>query len=191
MKKALLVIDAQKIYTDEDSDYLCEGTEEIIENINKIINFFKKTADLIIYIRHIHKKDGTDLGRMYDFTGEVEDFEFKEDDPLVDYDDRLIKLDNSVEIIKTRYSAFINTKLDEILKKNKVEKIVITGFMSNFCCESTARVAHDLDYFVDFIIDATGTPGLDSYSQEQVRKYVSELLDTGFAVVYKTKDYLN
>lgn len=190
MKNALLVIDAQKIYTDEESDYFCEGGDEIIENINKIIKLFKKTEDLIIYIRHIHKKDGSDLGRMYDFTGEFEDFEFKEDDPLIEYDDGIIKIDNSVEIIKTRYSAFINTNLDEILKKNKITRITITGFMTNFCCESTARDAHDLDYFVDFIIDATGTPGLDSYAQEEVRNYVSELLDTGFAVVYKTKDYL-
>ena len=37
--------------------------------------------------------------------------------------------------------------------------------MTNFCCESTARYAHDVDFHVDFISDATGTPGTDNLSE--------------------------
>ena len=63
--------------------------------------------------------------------------------------------------------------------------------MTNFCCESTARDAHDRDYFVDFIIDATGTPGTDNFNERKIRKIVSELLSSGFARIKTTKEYLN
>ena len=62
--------------------------------------------------------------------------------------------------------------------------------MTNFCCESTARDALDLDYYVDFVVDATGTPGTDNYDEEEIRIIVGELLSAGFANVYSTKNYL-
>jgi ureidoacrylate peracid hydrolase len=93
-------------------------------------------------------------------------------------------------ITKNRYSAFKNTKLHAILRRMTVERVVICGFMTNFCCESTAREALDLDYFVDFVVDATGTPGTDGMQENQIRKVVAELLGAGFARVYQTKQYL-
>jgi nicotinamidase-related amidase len=62
--------------------------------------------------------------------------------------------------------------------------------MTNFCCESTARDAHDLDYFVDFVIDATGTPGIPKMKQAKVRDLVAAFLREGFAEVFTTKEYL-
>jgi len=55
--------------------------------------------------------------------------------------------------------------------------------MTNFCCESTARDAHDRDYYVDFIIDATGTPGLEKLNQEQIKLVSAQTLSAGYANV--------
>lgn len=190
MKKALLVIDAQNAYTDPKEELYCENAEKTIENINKLIQSLKSTE--IIYIKQSHKKDGSDLGRMYDFTEEEEEeFDFVENTPQVEFDKNLIVKSNSKIIIKTRYSAFQGTDLDQYLKGKGITKVIVAGFMTNFCCESTARDAHDKDYFVDFIVDATGTPGTDNLEQDEIRKIVSEFLVGGFSRVFNVEEYLS
>lgn len=191
MRPALLVVDAQNIYTDRKSEMYCKDSTETIKRINILTKLFLKKEWPVILIRHVHKVDGSDLGRMFDFTGEAEeDFNFKEGTNEVAYDKRLVRPPNSVEIVKTRYSGFTGTALDAELKRASVDTVVICGFMTNFCCESTAREAHDLDYFVDFVVDATGTPGTDNLTEKNIRKIVGELLGAGFARVATLKKYL-
>lgn len=191
MNTTLFVIDAQKIYTSKDSDLYCEDAKVVIKRINELIQQFQKKDAPIVLIRHIHKTDGSDLGRMYDYLGEQEEtFGFMEGTPDVEYDDNLIRPKKCIEIVKNRYSAFEGTELNRILEKNNIKRVVICGFMTNFCCESTARAAHDKDYFVDFILDATSTPGTDNMDAVAVRRVVGEVMELGFARVMKTKEYL-
>lgn len=191
MATALLVIDAQNIYTQPDYELCCKDTERTIGHINELVARFEKMKQPIIFVRHIHKKDGSDLGRMFDFAGEPEEgFNFKEGSQEVEYDIRLQRPKDSVEIVKNRYSAFVGTTLDSLLQKNKVKRVVICGFMTNFCCDSTARDAHDRDYYVDFVVDATGTPGTDNLSQSEIRKTVAELLGAGYANIQTTSQCL-
>ena len=104
MKSALLVIDAQKIYTNENSELYCKDSVNTIKKINRLIKFFQKNQQPIFLIKHIHKIDGSDLGRMFDFTGKSEEnFNFKEISAEVEYDNKLNKPKESFEIIKTRY----------------------------------------------------------------------------------------
>jgi ureidoacrylate peracid hydrolase len=191
MPTALLVIDAQKIYTNPESEMYCKDSKSTIKKINNLIEGFRLAKKPIIFVRHIHKRDGSDLGRMFDYSGEPEeDFNFKDGSEEVEYDDNLIKPAKSSEIVKNRYSAFIGTDLEARLKTVKVDTVVICGFMTNFCCESTARDAHDRDYFVDFIVDATGTPGTESMNQNKIRTLVAEFLESGYSRVNTTKGYL-
>lgn len=192
MRDALIVLDAQQIYTDKDSELFCKDSGKVIDNINSLIQQMTKRKQLVILVRHIHKLDGSDLGRLFDFTGEAEeDFNFKEGSEEVKFDKRLIRPAKALEIRKNRYSAFAGTSLEDVLKKNKIQKVIICGFMTNFCCESTARDALDRDFYVDFIIDATGTPGTDKFNQKQIRDIVAELLGAGFARVMRTRDILS
>ena len=191
MKSALLVVDPQNIYTDSESDLFCADSAATIKRINLLLEDAKTRKELVVLIRHVHKRDGSDLGRLFDFTGEAEeDFNFKEGSEEVEYDGRLLRPKSAVEVTKNRYSAFAGTPLAKTLQKYKVDKVIICGFMTNFCCESTAREALDRDYYVDFVVDATGTPGTDKYSETEIREIVTELLSAGFANVYSTNDYL-
>ena len=189
-KRALVVIDVQKVYTDPESETYAPDSAGTIKRINDLINLFKAKKLPIVYVRHAHKSDGSDAGRLFDFAGEEEEVGFIEGTDDVEFDNRLIVERSAPIITKNRYSAFKNTKLHAILKRMGVERVVICGFMTNFCCESTAREALDLDYFVDFVVDATGTPGTDGMRENQVRKVVAELLGAGFARVYQAKQYL-
>jgi isochorismate hydrolase len=66
--------------------------------------------------------------------------------------------DDIVRVLqKKRYSAFIGTELDELLKSWQVEEVVICGVLTECCCETTARDAFCRDYRVFFVCDATAT----------------------------------
>lgn len=191
MKTALLVIDAQKVYTDPDSELCCQDRKQTIKRINKLIDRFKEQSLPIVFVRHIHKKDGSDLGRMFDFLGDpVEDFNFKEGSDEVKFDSDVVRPRNALSITKNRYSAFVGTELEKMLRRERVKRVVVCGFMTNFCCESTARDAHDRDLFVDFIVDATGTPGTQNLSEKKIRDIVAELLGEGCARIFATSEAL-
>jgi nicotinamidase-related amidase len=188
---ALLIVDPQRIYTDKKSEMYCADSSETLARINRLLKVASQQGWLVITVRHVHKADGTDLGRMFDFAGDDSgEFNFRAGTDEVKYDSRLKIQKGTTEVLKNRYSAFAGTKLDDILKKKNVSRIVITGFMTNFCCESTARDAHDRDYYVDFITDATGTPGTEGINEQQMRAFVAECLAGGIARVFSTEDYI-
>jgi nicotinamidase-related amidase len=192
MREALIVLDAQQIYTNKESELYCKDAGKTIDNINSLIQQMTNRGQLVILVRHIHRLDGSDIGRLFDFTGKAEeDFNFKEGSEEVEYDKRLMRPSKAVELRKNRYSAFVGTNLEDILRQNRIEKVIICGFMTNFCCESTARDALDRDFYVDFVIDSTGSPGTDKLNQKQVRDVVSELLVSGFARVLRTREILS
>jgi ureidoacrylate peracid hydrolase len=58
-------------------------------------------------------------------------------------------------VIKHRYSAFLNTRLDSILRTLKVENIVVLGVATNVCVESTSRHGFMLDYHTTFVSDCS------------------------------------
>ncbi|MCR5636228.1 MAG: cysteine hydrolase [Clostridiales bacterium] len=188
MKRALLIIDVQKIYALEESSYFVEDSQSIVKNINRLIDNFYNQNEMIVYIKHEHTPDGSDSGRMFDFAGEAEPIEFKQGSIETEFIDGLSIIKNAPVIVKKRYDAFLNTDLDKMLKEKGIEKVVICGFMTNFCCESTARHAHDIDYFVDFVIDAMGTPGTELLSSEEATKATIANITSGFAVVSNTAD---
>jgi len=191
MKTALLVIDVQKVYTQRKSELFCKDSRRTIERINNLVGAFQKVGSPIFLIRHLHKRDGSDLGRMFDFSGEPEeDFNFKEGDEEVEFDPRLVRPADAAEIRKNRYSAFIGTTLETNLRQKKVGRVVVCGFMTNFCCESTARHAHDADFHVDFIPDATGTPGTENYTESDLRKTVADSIEGGIGRVFSTRRFL-
>lgn len=64
----------------------------------------------------------------------------------------------ALRIHKTVNSAFYGTpNLEEWLTANKYTELVVCGIMTNFCCETTARMGGNLGYSVTFALDATRT----------------------------------
>jgi len=187
---ALLVIDVQKVYSLNYSRLKVNNVESVVENINKIIRYFENKNLPIVYIRHLHNPDGSDAGRMYDFSGKTAKIGFKKGPLEAEYMDDLVLIKGAPEIIKNRYNSFFNTDLAALLNQLKINQVVIVGFMTNFCCESTARDAHDRDYYVDFIIDATDTLDLGIFNQEKIKLASAQALSAGYAHILKTEEFL-
>jgi ureidoacrylate peracid hydrolase len=59
-------------------------------------------------------------------------------------------------VTKHRYSAFVGTDLDLILRSRGIEKIFVTGVVTNVCVETTARDGFNRDYNVILVEDCCG-----------------------------------
>lgn len=70
---------------------------------------------------------------------------------------------------KSGLCGFSSTNLDFLLRQRKIENLVLSGFLSNCCVESTMRSAYELGYQVYTVKDACGATDVDA--QEACFKY--------------------
>jgi nicotinamidase-related amidase len=99
-------------------------------------------------------------------------------------------------IQKSVNSAFYGTPdLHLWLTKRNFRELVICGVTTNFCCETTARMAGNLGYRVTFAIDATTAFDLPTKSGETipgdlVMKMTAANLDGKFATVLNSAEII-
>lgn len=173
-KSALLVIDMQKFFLDPKSPTFTCGGLAIIPKIKNLIATFRKSNRPVIFARHVHHPDNIDSGILgWWWKGMC-----IEGSPESEIHDELKPLYNEKVILKHRYSAFYNTDLETILRCLNIEDLVISGIMTNMCCESTARDAYYRDYRVFFTADGTG-----SINEEM---HLASLLNLSFGFAYVT-----
>lgn len=70
--------------------------------------------------------------------------------------------DRDVLIQKTLPGSFTGTNLESWLRKNGITTVVISGYMTQMCCDTTARQAVHHGFEVEFLSDATGTLAVEN-----------------------------
>jgi nicotinamidase-related amidase len=103
---------------------------------------------------------------------------------------------DDVVVTKSRYSAFVNTELESILRGNRIDTVVIAGLMTQYCSVTTARHAHDLDYKVVFVRDANAGPdlpdlGFGAVSHAEAQRVILTMLAGGVADIQTTADVVS
>lgn len=187
---ALLIIDAQNEYSDSERPLYVSDFQDTLTNINSLSKKFREQNLPVFLVKHIHDIKGNDVGRMGDFS---EDEVFSENSSFSELDIHLIQEDSDIVIEKTRYSSFVNTKLESYLKTLNIDTLVITGFMTGYCSVTTTRHAHDLDYKTIYIKDANSMPyfgdlGFGDISVETITNTIATLLAGGVAEVISTNE---
>jgi nicotinamidase-related amidase len=154
---ALLVIDAQREYFDHDGALYTPNAMGIMEPLQRLLGAARRHGVAVIYVRHEFAADGSDVGRMADFDDTPSFIEGTRHAEIVN---ELAPLPGEPVVAKTRYSAFVNTRLESVLKTAGIDTVIVTGLMTQYCSVTTARHAHDLDYRVVFVHDANAGPDL-------------------------------
>lgn len=171
---ALLVIDMQEFFLDPKSKAFTCGGLAILPNVKRLITEFRKADRPVIFTRHVHHPDLIDAGIMAWWWREM----CVEGTPESEVHHEITPLPGEKVILKHRYSAFYNTDLETLLRCMDVKDLVITGVMTNMCCESTARDAYYRDYRIFMPADGTG-----SINEEM---HVASLLNLAYGVSYVT-----
>jgi isochorismate hydrolase len=161
---ALLVVDMQ--------NYFHRIAQPVLRNILRVIRSCRQGDVPIIFTQHGHidpAKDGGVLGKWW---GELiidgtEDWRFLPEVTIESKD---------TVLPKKRYSAFFETDLDTTLQSRGIQDLIISGVMTNLCCETTARDAFMRDYRVFFLIDGTATGRSDLH--------LATLKNLGFGFTY-------
>jgi isochorismate hydrolase len=179
-RSCLLVVDMQNFFLNPQSSTFTPGGLAILPNLTKLIMAFRKKKLPVIYTAHVHKDKESDGGVLaWWWEGMI-----MENTKDAEICRNLAPLPAEKIIYKHRYSSFYNTDLEIVLRCLKVADLVITGIMTNLCCESTARDAYFRDYRVFFLMDATGTVN------EELHLATLKNLAYGFAYVTDTEEIL-
>ena len=84
---------------------------------------------------------------------------------------------------RTGASAFSGSNLDSYLRNNEIKNLILVGFATQVCVESTLRAAHDLGYNTFVVTEATG-----AFTNEQ-KKYFSENVVNHFGKELRVIDF--
>lgn len=178
---ALIMIDVQKGF--ERADYWGRRDNPDAEaNMERLQNAWLATGRPFVVVQHDALEEGSVLAPS---------------DPGHTLKDFVQAGAASLHVHKNVNSAFYGTpNLDEWLRANDIDTVVICGITTDWCCETTARMAGNLGYRVIFPVDATHTfdqtasNGL-SLTAEQLAIATVVSLDAGeFATVLTTDQVL-
>lgn len=143
---ALLMIDLQNTY--REGVMQLAGVEKAILEARSLLNRARDAGIPIFHVRH-----DAGPGSPYDVTARIGQIS----------DEVRPKGDESV-ITKNYPSAFVGTDLKEKLDAAGVKNIVVAGFMTHMCVNSTARSAFSHGFSPTVVAAATATrdlPGAD------------------------------
>ncbi|WP_231820307.1 isochorismatase family protein [Microbacterium resistens] len=177
---ALIIIDAQESFRQRSDDWAATANPRVLENIAELVEHARRIGDLIVWVTHAEPGTGGVFDPASGFVRVVDELE---------------PHDGEVRIMKTSINSFTTTNLQQQLTTRGVRRLVICGIRTEQCCETTARVASDLGFEVEFVIDATTTSGIkagDGYGavsgEDLMRRTESILGGRGFATITTTAE---
>ena len=142
MKRALIVVDVQ-------NEYFSGGALPItyppksFEQIKTAIAEAQKAGEIIVFVQHTSLKENAGA--------------FVRGSHLWEFHDEIKVLKPDLHIEKNHASSFVGTDLSYRLRSLGVDTVTIVGYMTQNCCDATARDASQLGFTVEFLSDANGT----------------------------------
>jgi nicotinamidase-related amidase len=82
---------------------------------------------------------------------------FRKGTPGWELHDEIKRRHADIVIEKHMPGSFTGTDLEDWLKAKDITTVTIAGYMTQMCCDTTARQAFHRGYTVNFLSDATGT----------------------------------
>lgn len=177
-KTALVVIDMQNFFVEEGQPLEVPAAREIVPNINRLAGKLRETCGTVVWVQVTLSEDVfAEWSIFLDYRNE-QGREMFSGLRAGEHGQALWhKLEVHAEYLvldKTRFSAFIQgaSHLDQILRDKGIDTLLITGTLTNVCCESTARDAMMLNYRVVMVSDASAAL-TDSAHQASLANMIS------------------
>jgi ureidoacrylate peracid hydrolase len=160
-RTAHVVVDLQNGFMEIGAPVEVPTAREIVPNVNAVSAALREAGGQVVYLRF--KTDAGALASWSAFYNFMFDTPRREEMQATFGPDchhfalwpGLDVQPSDWIVDKTRYSAFVPgcCDLHEMLQRAGIDTLIITGTLTNCCCESTARDAMQRDYRVIFVSD--------------------------------------
>ncbi len=179
-KAALLVIDMQNGFMMEEVGHsVCTMARDIVPNINRLAEAARRTGGTVVWIQNAATEetlqswsirlemDGLERTRkrLESMTPGSKGYEIWAG---------LHPQTDDLFVQKTRFSAFIqgSSSLEAELKSRGIDTVIVTGTVTNICCESTARDAMMRNFRTIMVTDANAAMSDELHNASLIAFYV-------------------
>ncbi|MDD2383439.1 MAG: cysteine hydrolase family protein [Sulfurospirillaceae bacterium] len=179
MKRALIVIDVQ-------NEYFSGGALPItyppnsFEHIKSAIDEAQRAGILIVLVQHTSLKENAGA--------------FVRGSKTWEFHDEIKKVTPDLYIEKHHASSFVGTDLHWRLRNLGIDTVTIVGYMTQNCCDATAREASQLGFSVEFLSDANGTLAFENnagnVSAEELHRAFLVAQAFGFSRVLTLEEWI-
>jgi len=176
---ALIVIDVQQGFDDE--RWGRRNNQRCEENVSSLITHFRSKGWPMVFVRH---------------DSVLADSPLRPGQPGNAFKPE-VHGEPDVLVTKNVNSAFFGLPdLHTWLGERSIRRIAICGIQTNWCCETTARMAGNLGYDTFFVLDATHTYDLVGpdgvvIDADQLTRVTAANLHNEFATVISTAEILD
>lgn len=163
-KRALIIIDLQVGLETEHKKLF--QLNRVLEGVNKRIKFFRKHQLPIIFIQHEDEElvlNSANWQLFPNLKAEKQDHHIR----------------------KTHANSFFHTKLASLLEELSVDELEICGAQSEYCVDTTIRIAHGLGYQCFMEKGLTTTTDNEWLTAEKIIQHHEAIWDQRFLTFYE------
>jgi len=158
------------------------GIEAILPNVRRLQDAFRAAGQEVVHVRIGYRTaDGRDAGLAYmpaaDLEGDERDARDDEFLPEV------APQGDEMVFSKRSASVFSTTEIDDVLRRMRIDHLVLTGIVTDGCVELSARDAADRGYRVTLVEDACSASTPQAH-----RDAIARMTDGSFIAARTTSD---
>lgn len=176
----LVVVDIQEggaMSAEEAGIPVMPGHAERVQKAGALLAAARAAGIPVVFFQEVHRPSGVDFGRELDGT---EGVHCVEGQPGTDLEPSLRPIldgpNHEFHIVKRRYSGFIGTEFDIVLRGLRASTLILVGGLTDVCVHYTFADAHQRDYYVRVVTDCVG--GSSQYRHDAALDAM-EYLQTG------------
>jgi ureidoacrylate peracid hydrolase len=180
-KSALLVVDMQNAFMLPGVAHsLCPMAERILPNVNRLAQAVRETGGSVIWIKTTFTDEALQSWSTYFAMTSPARVAKRIEALTADSEGHRLwgeldvrAADTIVE--KNRFSAFIqgSSNLAEILRARGLDTVLVTGTVTNVCCESTARDAMMLNFRTIMVTDGNAAMTDEDHAASLIAFYLT------------------
>jgi len=166
---ALIIVDMQNDYFPE-GKWTLEGVEAAAANTARVLEDFRQRGLPVVHVRH--EFPSTDA--PFFVPGSEGAKTHKSLQPIA----------GEFQILKNEVNSFKGTELHQLLQRENITELVITGAMSHMCIDAITRAASDLGYSNTVVHDACATLDAEFNGVHVPAKHVHAAFMAALAFAY-------
>ena len=131
------------------------GHADRVQRAEQLVAAARAAGVPVVFFQEVHRPSGIDFGRELDGAEGVHCVEGR---PGTDLELQPLLDDSHQEfhIVKRRYSGFIGTDFEIVLRGLKASTLILIGGLTDVCVHYTFADAHQRDYYVRVVSDCVG-----------------------------------